>query len=365
LKSKVRKFFIFVVISIIIFSIIPSVLAKSRKSYLIDFIYKCEIRSEGFRNGISEGEEISFEATAYALEILDFYGVKIRDITELREKFEELLENIIDEGKINLYDLYYILKSYTILDFPISNGTYNKIYYFLNGTEQISGGFSSSNTTSSPSLISTYYVINMYSMIGKNVSDITKHKNWILSCYNSDGGYGGNSSLSSTIINTYYAVLLFYELDSINDLVNINDTINYFKSFYINEEQDLNNFGGYLADSITDYTLLSSTYYCVKSISIIDDSELHKKDTMKWVLSHQNLQDGGFSDNTEGDDQKQSSIFTSYFAFKTLEIFDPQLSKLSNDIGMVEFNYWILFIIIGSIGLLLAAAVFFWRKRRI
>jgi hypothetical protein len=111
--------------------------------------------------------------------------------------------------------------------------------------------------------------------------------------------------------------------------------------------------------------LLSSTYFCVKAISLIDDSELIISPTTKWVLARQNFIDGGFAENTEGYQQKVSSIIATYFAFKTLKIINPSLSSLSSEIWMVEFNFIILGILLGSIALIIAAAIFLWRRRRI
>jgi hypothetical protein len=59
-----------------------------------------------------------------------------------------------------------------------------------------------------------------------------------------------------------------------------------------------------------------------------------------------------------------SSVVSSYYAFKTLEIFGS-LGKLKAEVFMVEFNYWILFIIFASIGVIAVIGVIIWRRRRI
>jgi len=343
-------------------NIIPIVLGKTRKAYLNDFLYSTEIEGEGFKNGIGEGEPIN-EATAYALEILDSY-----DSTDLETHLETELEIMFDNDEIVLYELYYLLKSLSISGHSIEPSLKNRIHQFINGTEQISGGFAFSNTSTLASMSSTYFVVQVFNLIEEPIPNVTVHKDWIILCNNSDGGYGGNRSLSSTLLTTYYAVNLlefaFGVLSSFNDLADINLTLTYLNSFYIQNPSDTNNFGGCLPDLTANYALISSTYHCVSAIYIINESMLNSGQTTKWVLSRQYFQDGGFADITEGTSQRISSVISSYYAFETLKIIGS-LGKLSAEVFMVEFNYWILIIILGSIGLVAAIGVILWRRRRI
>ncbi|MFX0082238.1 MAG: prenyltransferase/squalene oxidase repeat-containing protein [Candidatus Hodarchaeota archaeon] len=338
-------------------------MGKTRNAYLIDFIYNQEIEGEGFRNGLKGGDP-SKEATAYALEILDYYDRSPHRNTDLKSYLESELETMFDNDEIVLYDLYYLLKSLDLLDSPPEARLKERIHNFINGTEQIGGGFSFSNTSSLASMSSTYFIVQVFTLIQEPIPNRTVHKDWILSCNNSDGGYGANSSLSSTLLTTYYAVYLLDALNSVNDLANINQTSTYLNSFYVKNPSDINNFGGGLPDPIADYALISSTYHYVSAISIINKEMLNKEQTAKWVLSRQYFQDGGFADITEGTSQRASSVITSYYAFETLNI-SGSLSKLSADVFMVEFDYWILIIIFASIGLIAGIWVIVWRRRRI
>ncbi len=346
-------------------NIIPIVLGKTRNAYLVDFLFSTEIEGEGFKNGIGAGEPNN-EATAYALEILDYYGRTAHDDTDLETYLETELETIFDNGENVLYELYYLLKSLDVLDYSIEASLKNRIHQFINGTEQISGGFSLSNTSTLASMSSTYFVVQVFDLIEEPIPNKTVHKNWVLSCNNSEGGYGGNQSLSSTLASTYYAASILDELGAINDLVDKNKTLTYLKSFYVDDSADLNSFGGYLPDEMAQYALLSSTFFCVKSISLIDPdlSELNRASTMAWVLARQYFEDGGFAENSEGYEQKVSSVISSYYGFETLRVFNA-LSSLAGEIWMVEFNFWILGIVLMSIGIIIALIVFLWRKRRI
>lgn len=364
MKSK-RNFIIVLLIFFWTLSIIPSVFGKTRNTYLVNFIIDNEIEGEGFSNAIANNNKVSLEATAYALNILDHFGRNPHEKGSLQENLKGKIEDMLDMDAVDLYDLSFLLRSLDSLDYSIEENLMNKIYKYLNETEQNSGGFTFSNASTSASLSSTYYIIQIYSLIDKPIENKAIHIDWVLSTYNTDGGYGGNISLASTIPSTFHAISILNKLGNLSAITNINQTLSFLKSFYVDNNADTDNYGGYLPDNNAKHSLLSSSYYCAKAISLIRDNELNKIATIKWLLSRQNFQDGGFVDITEGFEQSASSIIASYYAFLTLKIFDPQLSSLSKEIWMVEFNYWILFIVLGSIGLIIAIATYWWRKRRI
>jgi len=363
LKHKYRNLIITIFLLLITINAIPSVLGKTRYSYLISFVRNNEIEGEGFKNRFND--EISFEATMLALEILEFYGINPLDVESLNSNLEDKINEMFDNNEVSLYDLYFLLKSLNLTEYSVNSVLLDRIYDYLDDIEQLTGGFSSSNKSNQANIASTYYSIQIHLMMGKPIINATLHKNWVLSCNNSDGGYGGNETLSSTLINTYFTVLILDELGNVAELVNSNNTLNYLKSFYVNENADFFSYGGYIPEESTNYALLSSTYFCVKAISLIDDTDLIVSPTIKWVLERQNFIDGGFAENTEGYQQKVSSIIATYFAFETLKILNPSLSSLSSEIWMVEFNYIILGIVLGSIALIVAVAIFLWRRRRI
>ena len=60
-----------------------------------------------------------------------------------------------------------------------------------------------------------YWTINALACIKEEIPDIKKLelRRWLLSCQNSDGGFGGNTKHDSHITNTHYGVLLGILLD--------------------------------------------------------------------------------------------------------------------------------------------------------
>jgi len=353
----------------ILLVITPIVSAKSRGSHLTDFIFSNQIDDEGFVD--------TEENTAYSLEIINYFDLFIVkglfnteikvDVDSVKENIENEIADMFANQTVNIYKLYYLLKSLDILDYYIKDSDpdlHNRIYTYLNQTVQNGGGFGTSNTSTSANLISTYYIYNIYSLLDELIVNKTIHKNWVLLCNNTDGGYGGNSTLSSTLLTTYYAVFLIRELGVIGDLDNQTATLNYLNSFYVSDSADLVNYGGYLPDIAAENALLSSTFYCINAISFIDSSQLDNATTTNWVLTRQNFQDGGFIDYVDSLGQDFSSIPASYYAFQILLSFDA-IHLLNENVFMVEFDFFVLLITLIVIGVIIGVLVFIWRKRRI
>lgn len=353
--------------------IVPVAHALPRKNYLTRFLIDNQVDNDGFKN-TNSSDSVSYEATAKALEIISYYNMFVVDDWWWQKKTyvnaSLISDNLIDKIEdmvnfnIDIYDLYYLLRALDYCNGTISTKYELKIKTYLDFAMQSSGGFGPTNTSTSATVASTYFIIQLYSLIDERVSNKDLHKNWVLSCRHSDGGYGGNSTLPSTIIDTYYAVLIINELGSIDDISNPGETVDYLNSFYVDDESDENNYGGYLPDEDAKYALLSSTSYCVQAISILDNDSLNAE-TKQWVLNRQNFRDGGFADNTDGSKQKSSSIVDSYFAFLTLQIYDEDLHSLEEDVWMAAFDWVVFVIIIIFLIIILAIYVAIRRRRRI
>jgi prenyltransferase beta subunit len=333
---------------------------------MIDYLYTNQNADETFGT-IPEETFYSLEIIDYynAYELQDLFGIKYKvDIASLKDNLVEDISLMVNNEEIELYRLYYLLNSLNTLeslDSSLDSNLRTKIYRYINETSQPGGGYGYTNTTLYANMISTYFVFNIHSLINEVVLNESNHINWILSCNNSDGGYGGNQSLSSTLLTTYCAVSLLSDLGI--TLANPSGTINYFDSLYVDDNNDVLNYGGYKPDEISENALLSSSYYCIDALNRISPSSLHNQASLNWLLDHQNL-DGGFSDFIEGSSQRTSSIIGTYHTFKSLDILSG-LNLLNEEIFMVEFSYLILIIILASIGILAVIIFIIWRRRRI
>ena len=182
MKYRYRNLIV-VFLLLITINAIPSVLGKTRKSYLSNFVQNNRINNQGYSNSISSTSSVSFEATAYAVDILEYYGKNQLEIEALQDTLEINVVEMFDNDRVVLYDLFFLIKSLNISQHEINIDLENRIYKYLNDTEQVGGGFSFKNSTSSANLASTYYVIQLYLLINKpNINNLTVHKNWILSC---------------------------------------------------------------------------------------------------------------------------------------------------------------------------------------
>ena len=382
IPSKIRLLIIFLLFFIITFSIIPAVLAKPRKTYITDFLYDCEIKDEGFSNSVENDDDVSDEATAYALEILDEFDLlQKKDIfgtvehevntTDLPEKLEDDAKGMFTIGDVDIYDLYFLLNSLMILEdnndeYDFSSSLKNDAITYLNSLLQNEGGYAPSSTSISATIASTYFALKIYDLLEEDYVNKSITKSWVRACQNPDGGYGGNIGLSSTILNTYYAILAMDIIDDVDELYNEANTIDYFESFYEDNENNLENYGGYYPDEDTETTLISSTYFCVMGIYLIDEDEIdHEEETLTWILNRQNFKDGGFADNDDESKQKYSSVINSFYAVQLIKLYDADLISLNEEIFMVEFNWWILVGILIGIGLIAIAVIIIRRKRRI
>lgn len=372
---------LFLVISL---SLSPFALAKTRKTYLSDFLLDNFIDDEGFSNCNREdyrddSNEVSYEATAYALEILGKYNMleekdlfgkveKRYNSSDLQDDLEEHLNSMYTSGIKDIYDTYYILKSLEEMDEEIDSTLALRIKLYLDGAAQSNGGFAATDTSTSATLISTYFALQIYDLIDQPLPD---PRGFVLSCGNPDdpdGGYGGEPESSSTIANTFYAILIMDFLDDFDALISESLTISYLNSFYIDDEEDEDNYGGYLPDQNAKYALISSTYYCLKAISLLDKDEIEDEDaTSEWLLDRQNFQDGGFVDQSEGYEQKYSSVISTYFAQEALDLLGKE-DLLEEKVFMLEWEWYdflIFFIILIALITLGIIGLYIRRKRRL
>ena len=333
---------------------------------MINFIYANQGLTESRNNFFGE----NYEENTQALQILakfnafSFEGGKYQvDKIDLGNSLEDNLTDMFDSNTLLLCDLYNILQALDLIGYSYS-GLNTTIQNYLNSCSNVEGGFSPINTSNSRDLTSTFYAYQIYHLLGIEFPNKTIQESWILNCSSIDGGYAGNSTLPSTLLTTYYAVFLISELDNVNALANKSKTLDYLNSLFVTDKYDSIKYGGYLPSQLAVFPLLSSTYYAITAINLIESSNLHRDPTVSWILDRQNYQDGGFSDKYSENNQELSSITATFYAFKSLMLFDS-LSLLNQDVFMVEFNYFILTIVLIAVGVLIIIAYMIWRRRRI
>jgi len=369
---------------IITLSITGVAYAKTRNTYLNDFMLDHLVEDKGFTNSNREdyredSDDISYEATAYALEILkdndlleerDWFGkvTTSYNSSDLQERLEDVLQSRYQSGYQDIYETYFILKSLNNMDYELSSTLAVQIQYYLGSTLQATGGYSGSDSSTSPNIISTYFSLAIYDLLDIAYPALVAHKSFVRSCYHFDGGYGGDASSSSTLTTTYYAVLIADLLEDLDLLYDERKTNKYINSFYVGDENDEDNYGGFLPDMDAEHALISSTYYSVKAITLMDDGDQEdKKKTAEWLLNRQNFQDGGFVDMSDGYEQRFSSVVNSYYAYEAVNILGRG-QLLEEKVFQKEFEWfdWIILVsILGGIVALAIYGIIVWRKRKI
>ncbi len=338
----------------------PLVLGATRRTYLINYVSSQKNSNNGFGD--------FYESTASALEILNYFG-SLGDIdSQMAQQYlRNEINTMFESNNLNVYDLYYLLRSIDILNrsnTEVPNDLKARINLYLDDLNQTGGGFSPTNNTDSfPTMISTYYALEVYSTLDENFQIPVIHKDWVKACIDTvTGGYkGNNGQLPPSLMNTYCAVLIMNRASALNELDNVSATITYVKSFFINIISDQDKYGGYLPDLTAEHATLSSTYYSIKILNLLS-TITNKNPTLNWVYGRQNFLDGGFSDIKGGLVQGSSSLIGSYFAVESLLLLG---GSLDYNIWMVEFNYIILIILIVVFAIIIALALFLWRRRKL
>ncbi|MFO8017970.1 MAG: prenyltransferase/squalene oxidase repeat-containing protein [Promethearchaeia archaeon] len=374
INHKLRYILIVGIIFIISISIVlPVVLAKTRKTYLTDYLLDNE-KDTGFTNSL-KSDDISYKATGYALEMLDFFELyeepqlfgdaKINvNVSVFQTNLKNELTDFV-KTMHSVYDLYYLLRANELVNSSISSSVRNDIELYISNMEQQDGGFGPTNTSTSANLISTSYSIKILDVLDMDIDNADKHKDFILSCINSNGGFGGNTSLDSTVANTYYALNALQILGDLDEISDAENTIEYLNGYYVDNQADEVNYGGFLPGDESEFCLLSSTFFAIESIKLLDENELPNESTTEWVLNKQNFKDGGFFNYNGLDDQETSAVTNTYYAFHILKTYDEDLLYLDENVWMVEFNWVVLIIILVGIGAVIGFGVWYWQQRRI
>ncbi len=377
LKIRWNKIFIILfllsLITVSLGAIFSPVTARSRRTYLTDFILNNRIENLGYSNSILEEDTISEQSTYYALKMLkDLNLLETQEdldimATMLAHNVQTELDDLNDNS---LVTLYYLLLSLNLigdnLD-KISTDNKNEIINWINQSKHENGGFKNYNS-SSPTVFHTYFSVKILSLLSpENISDSQKHTEWIINCYNSDGGFGGNTTLNSSIISTHYAVLGVNFTTNINNLSSQKDSIiQYMMNFYVSDIFDSSNYGGFSQTESPSNSFISTTYFCVSTVNLLDSSQLDSQTILQWVLKSQNPIDGGFSESKSDGSTSYSSMITTYYAFNIIKYFDPDFSSLNENVWDVELDLFVLLIIILIIIAVPTLVIFIiWRKRKV
>jgi len=227
------------------------------------------------------------------------------------------------------------------------------VYSFLKGCQNSDGGFGITTTKNDffPSNFeSTYYAIlalNLISCLPRLKLKLPKITNWLISHYNTDGGFHGDDTVISNEYYTLLAIKILIILKKI-DILNQNLTINYLISEQTKRNPEVifttsrllgllilksleklnlkisisrlarcqNKDGGYRKKKIAIIykSDIHSTYQAILGLNIIDKQERIKKEkVINWIISCQN-ENGGFGK----DPSSKPSLSNTFYALLSL-----------------------------------------------
>lgn len=349
--------------------------AQSRQTNLNNFINRnFDSLSGGFYDYKNDAgtSVVSPIATSAALEILNNSG-QLSSYSDQLVRIESWLGDQILTciNQNDTSDLAYILNGLKLVNDigSISSDTHDSIINYLVSLKQNYGnavGYGLT-ATQNASVAGTYFALECYNSLGlSNLVPTDNVSQFILDCFDQSGGFTSNVDSSDvSLINTYYA------LESLN-MTNLSDSItnktqiaSYINSFYVNNPELPNDNGGYtfVPSEYPPYTSFVPTFMSVMSLRVLYSDYTMNQTTVDWILNHQNPNDGGFRENANGNQQIQSSVVVSFYAYQMLSLNYPTLSILNQEAWGSTVNWWLVVGIILVIIAVIVAVIVIIRRR--
>ncbi|MHA1729360.1 MAG: prenyltransferase/squalene oxidase repeat-containing protein, partial [Promethearchaeota archaeon] len=378
MAMKARKLVIitFFLLGFVSLTVVSPMFAQgaTRQSKLLNFIKNCKDEGGGFYEykGSETSSEVSLDATRASISALKEMNSlaeidQTSSIIWLGTQFKLNADN--DNNTINFAYTLEALEALGGLN-DIDNNSKFKMSSYLNSCQEFYGqavGYSITEE-SNATIQGTYFTLKCFYHLGNNSIGTEIQKDhvteFILSCLDSNGGFKSNSSGDlPSLINTFYAIKALYFMDEIgeidvSDIVKINSFIN---SFYVNDENLKNHYGGFsfLPEDEITYSSFMATFYAVTSLNILNGT-LPSTATINWVMNQQNPADGGFSENPiEGG---TSSTLTSFYAVQILESRYSDLSILQQEAWGLVYNWILVVIIIAVIAGVIIAGLYIYKR---
>jgi prenyltransferase beta subunit len=347
------------IIGLVVFPIFG--LSKTRHEYVEDFLYSAQddlygAFSEGYNEPDDDSDVETVESTCaaiIALNLLDAINLDLFTATDTWA-YDHVSNAIVYNNLQNLSDtleaLYYLDEVDPVNLFEdfeqeeeVMEFCDNRSVYF---GDALGYSFYVGQT---PTIYDTYLVVKAYYYLGVTenleVSNITEY---IMNSYSVEGGFkslptGSEISLTST----FYAIQTLAYLDSLDVLTDKSSIQNYVNQFYVDDSVLEAHYGGYyynISDEIT-FTTISATFEAVRILTLLDYSVPDIDVTSRWLLSNQNIMDGGFAENTLEGQESISSTITTFQAVHILHDLG-QLDLLSEEFGDYKLRWWIVLIIV-------------------
>ncbi len=372
MKMKRHTILAYLFLSALIISSFNYSVATSRKDLLEEFCISNQIASGGFKdynNGTEDSiSEFTSLANLFILHEIDPTLTKIDSIAGfwLIDRLNDFTSTTGTEKTIP--EAFYALEGLVFLN-ATSNETatiddaITKMNNFYNET---SHGYNGDNSPIS-TLSDTYYAIEFLHMANTlsstanfSIINSTEIASFVLSCWdNEDNAFAGSPGGDTNPIDSYFAIQALVRLEKLN-LFNYEEELSdYIENFYCDDPIFESHNGGYShTPNSPSSSSLMMTYYCVSLQNTLNSSKLHNETTLNWVLSRQSPYDFGFNDVSSVSGVAYSSAKLSYYAVRSILIFeddafgDRNSDLMNEELWNLSTSGWLIAaIVVGSLGL--------------
>ncbi|MHA1718724.1 MAG: prenyltransferase/squalene oxidase repeat-containing protein [Promethearchaeota archaeon] len=380
--------YLFLIVFIISSISINYSVATSRKDLLEEFCISNQTESGSFKdynNGTTDTiSEFTSLANIFILYQIDSTLEKI-DKTKAGFWFIDKLNDFSSTTtkEKNIPNAYYALEGSIYLNVTANNtANVNEAVTEMNNHYNTSSHGYNGGNAPFPTISDTYFAMEFLYLadtISPNESfstiNSTEIATFILSCWDDEvNAFSASPGGVANPIDSYFAIQTLLRLDKL-DLFNQKEELsNYIENFYCDDPAFESHYGGYsyIADSPLSSSLMM-TYYCVSLQNTLNSSKLHNETTLNWILSRQSAFDFGFGDVSSVSGSEFSSAKLSYFAVRSILIFDENAfgdknrDIMNEELWNLSTSGWLIAaIVVGSLGLAALAGYGIYRyKNRI
>ncbi len=252
------------------------------------------------------------------IHLVEYKGDKwINDIFSLsHEKIAKWLLSKLDYDNLSdLGSIYYIVVSLALLG-KIEDVNAQEILDHISMCQNIDGGFGEKSGEPSKIWDTFTSILILYLFDGLKFVDKSRVVGWLFRSY---------SHLPLSLENTYYFLIIFKLLESINEI----DREGFAESIVSRHLPD----GGFQSDFIKDESSVDSTFQSLIALKLLNSS-ISKKEEIIWFLRKNQKKDGGFSDFL---DQKRSTIYETFHAISCLKILES-LDKVNKE-KIIDYTF--------------------------
>ncbi|MBN2156528.1 MAG: hypothetical protein JW776_10840 [Candidatus Lokiarchaeota archaeon] len=355
---KKRTFYslipVLVIIGLVVFPTFG--LCKTRREYTIDFILSTEDDVWGSFSEFNQYEDSNDEIETIMTTKSALGGLYLLDATDeadidkvrvwLRDRTNWGMDlEMIQNSTYGIEGLYYIDN----IDYW--NGVNNFKEFASNFTEIYGDAIGYTMELGlNASIAGTYLIVKSYYLMDVIEDlEITNITNFITGLLHTDGGFKYSpTATESSLTSTYQAIQTLWYLGTLSEFENKTLVHEYVSQFYVDDVNSVGHYGGfsYNPESELPFATVRATYEAVMTLYSIGFSVQDQQATLDWILSNQNPDDGGFSENVLLGTERRSSTITTHQALSILNNINPELSALSEQFGDYKLRWWIVLIIV-------------------